>query len=111
MRLNPGNGDQHPFLWGYRQLYRDVTKHGGSRMQEQDGADSISRRTFLGKSSAMLAAAAALPMVAAAQQRADKSGDTHTGVNEQQPGPRNQTLEESEPDSNFPPSTDAGGQP
>jgi oxalate decarboxylase len=80
-------------------------------MQEQDGADSISRRTFLGKSSAMLAAAAALPMVAAAQQTVDKSGDSHTGVNEQQPGPRNSALEEAEPDSNYPPTTDAGGQP
>ena len=80
-------------------------------MQEQDGADSISRRKFLGKSSAMLAAAAALPIVAAAQQTVDKSGDNHAGVNEQQPGPRNQTLEGAEPDSNYPPTTDAGGQP
>ncbi|HEY1730367.1 MAG TPA: cupin domain-containing protein [Terriglobales bacterium] len=80
-------------------------------MAEQDNKDGLSRRTFLGRSSAALAAAASLPLVAAAQQTVDKSKDTHTGVNEQQPGPRNATLDSSEPDSVWPPTTDAGGQP
>ena len=80
-------------------------------MEEQDTKDGLSRRRFLGRSSALLAAAAALPMAAAAQQTVDKSGDNHSGVNEQQPGPRNQPLEEAEPDSVWPPTTDAGGQP
>ena len=80
-------------------------------MEEQDTKDGLSRRRFLGRSSALLVAAAALPMAAAAQQTVDKSGDNHSGVNEQQPGPRNQPLEEAEPDSVWPPATDAGGQP
>ncbi len=80
-------------------------------MGEQDSKDGLSRRRFLGRSSALLAAAAALPMAAAAQQTVDKSGDNHSGVNEQQPGPKNQPLEEAEPDSVWPPTTDAGGQP
>ncbi len=80
-------------------------------MEEQGNKDGLSRRTFLGKSSAMVAAAASLPLIAAAQQTADKSGDNHTGINERQPGPKNQALEESEPDSVWPPTTDAGGQP
>ncbi|MDT7811512.1 MAG: oxalate decarboxylase, partial [Acidobacteriaceae bacterium] len=47
----------------------------------------------------------------AAQQTVDKSGDNHTGVNEQQPGPRNPTFVQAEPDSVYPPTTDVGGQP
>jgi oxalate decarboxylase len=80
-------------------------------MAEQDSKDGLSRRTFLGRSSAVLAAAASLPVVAAAQQTMDKSKDTHTGVNEQQPGPKNSVLDSAEPDSVWPPTTDAGGQP
>ena len=58
-----------------------------------------------------MAATASLPMIAAAQQTQDKSGDNHSGVNEAQPGPINKILDSSEPDSVFPPGTDAGGQP
>jgi oxalate decarboxylase len=71
----------------------------------------ISRRSFLEKTSAAIAAAATLPMVAAAQQTIDQSGDNHSGVNEQQPGPRNAVLDQAEPDSVYPPMSDAGGQP
>ena len=39
------------------------------------------------------------------------SHDTHTGVNEKQLGPENKVVEDQEPDSVFPPTTDAGGQP
>ena len=51
-------------------------------MAEQDKVmsnDGVSRRSFLGKTSAALAAAASLPILAAAQQTKDMSGDTHTG--------------------------------
>ena len=74
-------------------------------------SEKLSRRSFLEKGSAVLAAGASLPMLAAAQQTRDMSGDTHTGVNETQPGPINKTLDSSEPDSVYPPGTDAGGQP
>src|SRR6202034_681258 len=83
-------------------------------MMEQNNAissDGVSRRSFLGKSSAALVAAASLPILAAAQQTRDLSGDTHTGINEQELGPRNPGLEAQEPDSIYPPETDAGGQP
>jgi oxalate decarboxylase len=70
----------------------------------------VSRRSFLGKTSVALVAAASLPIVAAAQQTKDLSGDTHTGVNEQELGPKNPSLEAQNPDSMYPPTTDAGGQ-
>ena len=79
-------------------------------MSVEDNKEGLSRRRFLGQSSVLLAAAASLPIVGAAQQTADKSGDNHTGVNEQQPGPINKALASSEPDSVYPPETDAGGQ-
>lgn len=72
---------------------------------------NYSRRNFLERSSAALAVAAGLPILASAQQARDMSGDTHQGSNETQPGTSNKTLDASEPDSGFPPTTDAGGQP
>ncbi len=80
-------------------------------MEKKDSTNEVSRRTFLGKSSAVLVAAASLPLAAAAQQAIDKSGDNHAGVNEQQPGPRNPALDAAEPDSVYPPMSDSGGQP
>jgi oxalate decarboxylase len=80
-------------------------------MGEKSNPNEFSRRCFLGKTSAVLAVAATSPILAAAQQTVDKSGDNHTGVNEQQPGPRNPTFVQAEPDSVYPPTTDAGGQP
>jgi len=83
-------------------------------MAKQDNGisnDGVSRRSFLGKTSAALVAAASLPILAAAQQTKDLSGDTHTGINEQELGPKNPGLEAQEPDSMYPPTTDAGGQP
>jgi oxalate decarboxylase len=80
-------------------------------MNGNDKNEAVSRRTFLGRTSAMLATAATLPVIAAAQQTVDKSGDSHTGINERQPGPVNKTLDSAEPDSAFPPYTDSGGQP
>lgn len=78
-------------------------------MTEQQLKDRLSRRRFLMRSSAALAAA--LPLTAAAQQTRDMSGGDHTGSNETQPGPNNPTLDAAEPDSVFPPESDAGGQP
>jgi oxalate decarboxylase len=80
-------------------------------MGEKNNPDEFTRRSFLGKTSAVLAMAATSPILVAAQQTADKSNDSHTGVNEEQPGPRNPTLDQAEPDSVYPPTTDAGGQP
>ena len=81
-------------------------------------APAVSRRNFLRNTAAALAAtAAAAPMVAAAQhgqatqKTQDLSHDTHTGVNEKVLGPENTFVEDQEPDSMFPPTTDAGGQP
>src|SRR5258708_2139548 len=73
--------------------------------------EKLSRRSFLEKGSTALAVTAGLPLIAAAQQTRDMSGDTHSGVNEKQPGPINKTLDSSEPNSVFPPETDSGGQP
>ena len=80
-------------------------------MAEQYGNDGLSRRSFLGKTSAALAAAAALPRAAAAQQADDSGAGAHTAENETQPGPKNPALDASQPDSVWPPETDAGGQP
>jgi oxalate decarboxylase len=85
-------------------------------MGEQKSKDApeeraVTRRNFLGRSSAALAVAAAAPILAAGQQVADKSQDTHTGANERQPGPKNAALDQAEPDSVYPPETDSGGQP
>jgi oxalate decarboxylase len=79
-------------------------------MEKSKNKEYVSRRHFLGKSSALVAAAASLPLLASSQQTIDKSNDSHTGVNEAQPGPINKTLDASEPDSVFPPETDSGGQ-
>jgi oxalate decarboxylase len=83
-------------------------------MAEQNNTISnggVSRRSFLEKTSAALVAAVGLPILAAAQQTRDMSGDTHTGVNEQELGPQNRGLEAQEPDSVYPPEADSGGQP
>ena len=71
----------------------------------------VNRRNFLERGSVVLAAAASLPILASGQQTRDMSGDAHQGVNESQPGTANKTFDDSEPDSGFPPTTDAGGQP
>ena len=75
----------------------------------------LSRRKFLGASSAALAAAAGLPAsseqaAVTAQESPIRSADHHL-VNEQQPQPRDPMLDDQNPSSNFPPPTDAGGQP
>jgi oxalate decarboxylase len=73
--------------------------------------DNLTRRGFLGRSSAALAAAAVAPLAAVAQKTPEKSAGKHGGQNETEPGPKNAAAEQAEPDSVFPPETDAGGQP
>ncbi len=85
--------------------------------QPEVGAAALSRRNFLRNTAAALAAAAAAAPLSAAQSNQapqhvkDMSQDTHTGVNEKELGPQNKFAEDQEPDSLFPPTTDAGGQP
>ncbi|HKT90323.1 MAG TPA: cupin domain-containing protein [Candidatus Sulfotelmatobacter sp.] len=79
--------------------------------ETQPAARNLSRRNFLERASTALALTASAPILASAQQTRDQSGDNHKGQNETQPGPVNRTLDQSEPDSAFPPTTDAGGQP
>src|SRR5258708_34424407 len=66
----------------------------------------LNRRSFLEKGSVALALTAGLGL---AQQTGN--GDSHTGNNETQPGPVNKTIDALEPDSAFPPTTDAAGHP
>ncbi|HWG20453.1 MAG TPA: cupin domain-containing protein [Terracidiphilus sp.] len=72
--------------------------------------DELSRRDFLGKSSAVLAAAAVAPAIAA-QQPAARNSTAPGRVFEKNIGPVNAAAEAAEPDSLFSPDTDSGGQP
>src|SRR5580698_5779437 len=69
----------------------------------------LSRRKFIGGSSAALIAAAGLK-VASAQETKPRSADHHL-PNESDPGVKNDPLDAENPDSVWSPSTDAGGQP
>ena len=75
----------------------------------------LSRRKFLGNTSAALAAVAGLQAAAApaaeAQETKPIRSAGHTLPNEQQPQPRNVSLDDQNPSSNFAPPTDSGGQP
>src|SRR5260370_34508219 len=77
-------------------------------MSEENDHSKLSRRRFLEAGSALLVAAAG--MQAQGQQSKIYPG-THTGINESQPGPKpNTELDDQNPDSAWPPETDAGGQ-
>lgn len=78
--------------------------------ESQPAARNLSRRNFLERASTALALTASVPLLASAQQTRDLSGDSYKGHNETQPGPDNRALDASEPDSVWPPTTDAGGQ-
>ncbi len=78
---------------------------------DEPAAKTLNRRNFLERASAALAMVGAVPALASAQQTRELNGDNHKGHNESQPGPDNKTLDQSEPDSVWPPGTDAGGQP
>jgi oxalate decarboxylase len=76
--------------------------------QEKDQA-KVSRRRFLGASSAMLVAAAGV-QVAQGQEKQIRSAD-HNLPNESQPVQNNEPLDKENPSSVWAPPTDSGGQP
>jgi oxalate decarboxylase len=79
-------------------------------IEEKDQA-KLSRRKFIEAGSAVFVAAAGL-QAAQAQQDKIYPTDTHTGINESQPGPPNNTvLDGQNQDSVWPPESDSGGQP
>jgi oxalate decarboxylase len=75
----------------------------------EEASDRVSRRKFVGTTTAALAAAAMSPLGTAAQNQ--DQARRHNGNNEKQLGPRNPAAEQAEEDSVFPPGTDSGGQP
>src|SRR3984885_14094243 len=74
---------------------------------ESELVDSPSRRSFLGASSAAIAAAALVGLTANAQERDDtrKAESDHSSSD---PGPENTPLLAENPNSNTPPPTDHG---
>src|SRR5260370_41384640 len=78
-------------------------------MSDENDQSKLTRRRFLEAGSALLVASAG--MQAQGQQSKIYPTDPHTGINESQPGPKNNTeLDSENPDSVWPPETDAGGQ-
>src|SRR5260370_42266757 len=70
-----------------------------------------SRRKLLENPSAALVALGGLQSgTAAGQTPTIRSADHHL-INESEPGPKNQMLDDENPSSNWSPQTDAGGQP
>ena len=77
-------------------------------MSDDSGKANISRRGFLGAGSAALAAAGVLKAAeAAGQEQKPYPGKDDRSVSA--PGPGNRALDEQNPDSFFPPPSDAGG--
>jgi oxalate decarboxylase len=70
----------------------------------------LSRRKFIEGSSAALIAAAGLRDASAQQANVPRSPDHHL-PNESEPGPNNTALDQENPDSDWAPATDEGGQP
>ncbi len=70
--------------------------------------DEFSRRGFLGIGGAAIGAAAVLSATEAAAQ-GQRGTQSTVDRNTSAPGPVNQALDAQNPDSNIPPSTDAGG--
>jgi oxalate decarboxylase len=71
----------------------------------------LSRRKFLGNSSAALAAIAGLQAAEAQQEKKPIRSKDHHLPNESEPQPKNAMLDDQNPSSNWAPPTDAGGQP
>jgi len=77
-------------------------------MHEETEKDTLTRRGFLGVSSAALAAAGVLSVdKLAAQQQSDYKQKTDRSASD--PGPTNPAIDAANPDSNTPLPTDAGG--
>jgi len=82
--------------------------HRESKQNEDNSSVvGLSRRTFLGASSAGLATAALASLAFNAQERANiaRAEQDHSASN---PGPENKPLLDENPNSNFPPPTDHG---
>ena len=77
-------------------------------MDEKSKRDNYSRRGFLGMGSAALAAAGMLSAADAAAQE-QKPYPTKDDRSASAPGPGNKPLDDQNPDSFFPPLSDAGG--
>src|SRR5258707_2031040 len=79
-------------------------------MSQENDQTKLSRRRFLEAGSAVLVAAAGMQAAQGKQSKIYPT-DPNTGVNESQPGPKNNTvLDGQNEDSVWPPETDAGGQ-
>ena len=80
-------------------------------MSEDKDQAKVSRRKFIEAGSAVFMAAAGL-QAAQGQQSKIYPTDTHTGINESQPGPPGNTvLDGQNQDSVWPPESDGCGQP
>ncbi|RXH54164.1 cupin domain-containing protein [Granulicella sibirica] len=80
-------------------------------MSDNNDHNPLSRRKFLGNSSAALVAIAGMQVAAGAQETTPIRSRDHHLVNELEPQPKNAALDAQNPSSNFSPVTDAGGQP
>lgn len=77
-------------------------------MSDHEAKELVTRRGFLGKGSVALAAAGMLK-VAEAEVQEQKPYPTRDDPSASAPGPSNRVLDEQNPDSFLPPSSDAGG--
>jgi oxalate decarboxylase len=77
-------------------------------MSDDEKKETLSRRGFIGMSSAALATAGMLSAASAAGQE-QKPYPTKNDRSASAPGPGNAALDEQNPDSFLPPQTDAGG--
>ena len=75
----------------------------------EENQPKVSRRKFLGTSSAVLAAAAGVQIASAQSTKPYRSSDHHLS-NEKELAPHNSALEAQNVDSGFGPDTDSGGQ-
>ena len=80
-------------------------------MSDNNDYNPLSRRKFLGNSSAALVAIAGMQVAAVAQEATPIRSKDHSLVNELEPQPKNTVLDAQNPSSNFSPETDSGGQP
>jgi len=79
-------------------------------MPDSNEYNPLSRRKFLGNSSAALVAIAGMQVAAGAQEATPVRSKDHHLVNELEPQPKNAALDAENPSSTFSPETDSGGQ-
>jgi oxalate decarboxylase len=78
-------------------------------MGDEVQKDALSRRGFLGVSSAALAAASVLSKEGVLAQQQKEAPNSVSELSRSDPGPKNSVLDAANPDSFNPPWTDAGG--